>query len=305
VTGGTGFLGRQIVEGCRRRGEDVTVLGLEELPDTPTMVVDLTQPGIDLGEKSFDVVYHLAGLAHFIPKTDDDARKFFDVNVEGTKNLLSALSLSEPPEAILFVSTVAVYGLETGEMIAEDQARQATDPYGLSKIDAEDVLHGWATGKNTRLSILRLPLVAGPNPVGNLGAMVSALKARRYVNIAGGRARRSMVLARDVADAMPLAADHGGTYHLTDGHHPSFAELSSSLAGRIGVRQPGNLPKLPAHMLAAAGDALGWMTRKEMPFNSRKLGKMSASFTFSDEAAREQLKWSPSRVVDHPQDVVG
>ena len=114
-----------------------------------------------------------------------------------------------------------------------------------------------------------------------------------------------MVLGRDVADAMPIAAERGGTYHLTDGHHPSFAELSRSLSLRLGMRPPGNLPKIPAHLLAAAGDAFGWLVRKDAPFNSRKLRKMTSSLTFSDENARQRLGWSPSRVIDHPEDVVG
>ena len=51
-----------------------------------------------------------------------------------------------------------------------------------------------------------------------------------------------MVAADDVAAILPRVAECGGTYHLTDGHHPTFAEVESAMARSLGVRVPPRIP---------------------------------------------------------------
>ena len=66
------------------------------------------------------------------------------------------------------------------------------------------------------------------NPPGNLNALIEGIKSGKYANIAGGKACRSMVLAEDLSDFIPMVIDKGGTYNLTDGYSPSFFEISSN-----------------------------------------------------------------------------
>ena len=56
----------------------------------------------------YDVVFHAAGKAHSIPKTEAEKQAFFDVNLQGTKNLYAALEKAGIPTAFIFVSSVAV-----------------------------------------------------------------------------------------------------------------------------------------------------------------------------------------------------
>src|SRR5690606_7779589 len=144
----------------------------------------------------------------------------------GTEHLLAALERqARLPEAFVLVSTVAVYGREAGEGLTEATPREAEDPYGLSKRQAEDAVQAWGARHGVRVGIVRLPLVAGTGAPGNLGAMVQAIRRGRYLGIGDGSARRSVVLAADVARVLPAVAERGGTYNLTDGRHPSFAEI--------------------------------------------------------------------------------
>src|SRR5690606_10001990 len=112
-----------------------------------------------------------AGKAHGIPNSATEEKVFFDVNYQGTVNLCKALEQSILPKAFIFVSTVAVYGVDFDENISEEHPLKGETPYALSKIKAELYLTEWCTKNDVILSIIRPSLIAGPNAPGNLGAM--------------------------------------------------------------------------------------------------------------------------------------
>ena len=240
------------------------------------------------------MVIHAAGKAHFVPTSRKHVEEFFNVNVGGTRNLLTGLEkLATLPKSIVFISTVAVYGLDTGILINEQASLQAKDPYGLSKIQAEELIQEWCLKNNVTSAILRLPLIAGPNPPGNLRSMISGIQRGYYVNIAGGTARKSMVLADEVAKILLKAGHVGGIYNLTDGCHPSFAELSEIIANQLVKSKPRSLPFWVAEVLATIGDLGGSLA----PINSNKLQKVISDLTFDDSKARELLGWNPTPVL--------
>jgi nucleoside-diphosphate-sugar epimerase len=243
-------------------------------------------------------------LAHRVPRTGAEGALFFQVNVEGTKNLLRALERTDKlPEAVVLISTVAVYGREEGMQLDETTPRKAIEPYGASKREAEDFLMAWCSRHGVRAGVVRLPLVAGSNAPGNLGAMVGALRKGTYLGIGSGAARRSMVMASDVAQVLPEVARAGGVYNLTDGYHPSFMEFETALANAMGRRAPRRLPLRVARLGARLGDVVQKTIGINVPFTSRTLTKMSSTLTLSDERARKELGWSPSPVLDHAREL--
>jgi nucleoside-diphosphate-sugar epimerase len=305
VTGGSGFVGREIVRYLKERGQEIVILGRSSVPGYPTIAADLGRGDIDLRARHFAHVYHAAGLAHAEPHTQEEAERFTVVNLEGTRALLVALEhCRERPESFLYVSTVAVYGVDRGELLDETTERRATDPYGLSKRRAEDLVLEWGARHGVRTAVVRLPLVAGPGAPGNLGRMLAALSTGRYLGVGDGAARRSMVRLTDVVRVLPRMADVGGVFHLTDGSHPSFAELESAVAEALGRRPPRHLPTPLARAAAQAGDVLEFLTRRRMPFNRRTLVKMTSTLTFSDERARRVLGWQPTRVLDFVEELL-
>lgn len=242
-----------------------------------------------------DLIIHSAGKAHSIPKTIRQKEEFFDVNVTGTRNLLRGLDQSPTlPKAFVFISSVAVYGLDKGRNIKELHPLNAKDPYGVSKIQAEEIIQEWCFKNNVICTILRLPLLVGQNPPGNLGAMIKGIRKSYYFNIAGGNARRSMLMAEDVARFILPVAEIGGVYNLTDGCHPSFKELSAVIAKQLDKKNPGNLPAWLAQSLAKTGDIIG----SKFPVNSNKLEKITSDLTFDDTKAREAFGWNPTPVLE-------
>ena len=72
---------------------------------------------------------HIAGKAHSVPKTEQEAQTFFDVNLRGTQNLVKGLErLDTLPRAFLFISTVAVYGVDQGTNISETHPLKGDTP---------------------------------------------------------------------------------------------------------------------------------------------------------------------------------
>lgn len=287
-TGGTGFLGKNAMPILTERYE-VTTCGItNDDMVKANLVSEVPQlPG------QYDVVLHACGKAHVVPKTEAERQAFFDVNYVGTKHLCEALKKVGVPKALIFISTVAVYGCESGELITEEHPLEGETPYAKSKRMAEAYLTEWCKANNVVLGILRPSLLAGKNAPGNLGAMVNGIRKGFYMNIAGGKVVKSILMAEDIARLVPLVAEKGGVYNVCDTRQPSFGEISKSVAKQLGKHEPLNIPYWLAWCMAKVGDLLG----NKAPINSYKLSKMTESLTFSNEKARKELGWEPIDVL--------
>ena len=195
-TGASGFLGNN-VRPLLEEVYDVVTMGLLPQDD---YVVNIAKEIPKLRER-YDIVLHAAGKAHFVPKTEVERQVFFDVNLQGTKNLCTALEQGGVPRVFIFISTVAVYGCDFGENITEEHPLNGVTPYAMSKRLAEEYLQKWCYKHNVILGIIRPSLIAGPYPPGNLGSMIQGIRSGKYLSIAGSQARKS------VAKSMALIGD--------------------------------------------------------------------------------------------------
>ena len=289
-TGASGFLGINL-KPLIAENFNITTLGLTDMDDIQENLAN----NVPVLQSNFDLVLHAAGKAHSIPKSKAEEKVFFDVNLQGTMNLCAALEKSGIPKSFIFISTVAVYGLESGEDITEDFPLNGTTPYALSKIQAETFLTEWCHRNNVILTILRPSLIAGPNPPGNMGAMIKGIKTGKYLSIGGGKARKSVLMVQDIARLIPLVADRGGIYNVCDSNHPGFRELERLICRQLNKSGVISIPLFLAKIVAKTGDFLG----KYAPFNSVKLSKMTNSLTFSNEKAKKELDWQPMDVIEN------
>ena len=289
-TGASGFLGyniRPILE----KTYDVHTVGLTDNDDIKINMAKEVPPI----NTHYDVVLHAAGKAHTVPKTEAEKQVFYDVNYQGTVNLCKALENVGIPKVIVFISTVAVYGCEFGENIDEYHPLKGDSPYAKSKIMAEEYLTEWCLDHQVRLGILRPSLLAGKNAPGNLGAMVTGIMKGYYMNIAGGKVVKSILMAEDIARLVPILEEKGGVYNVCDTRQPSFGEISMSVARQLGKGEPLDIPYWLAWCMAKVGDLFG----NKAPINSYKLEKMTKSLTFSNEKARMELGWEPLDVLEN------
>ncbi len=305
ITGAPGFLGCYLRQEMEEIGCDVYTLSRSSTGPGRHVRCDLA--GADAPprfDSAFQWVVHAAGKAHVVPKTESERQSFYDVNVKGTETLLKALERAPgKPKAMVFISSVAVYGRETGEMIDEDAPLLASDPYGKSKIQAEELVLNWGRKHDVIVGVARLPLVAGADPPGNLGDMIRAIRRGCYFRVGNGSAQRSWVWAADVAHILSKIAQIGGVFNLSDGCHPAMADIEDGLARLMGKGPVKSIPVWLAKSLALAGDVLNGAGVCFFPFNTRRMKKMNQSLTFSDQKARRLMGWNPTNVIHRMDEV--
>ncbi|WP_291967375.1 NAD-dependent epimerase/dehydratase family protein [Maribacter sp.] len=291
ITGGNGFLGSYFVKHWSGKGHDVLTLGRGDNSDI-RCDIKAEVPEI---EQDIDYVIHIAGKAHSIPKTKADEDDFYNVNVNGTVNLLKGIE-NKGIKGLMFISSVAVYGAKDGSNITEENELKATDSYGKTKIEAEKIITEWGLEQKITVSIIRPPLIIGKNAPGNLGKMITGIEKGRYFNIADGNAKRSVVLAEDLAEFSTALITIGGVYNLTDGFDASFHQLSDVISKKKNKKRVKNMPLWLAKGIAKIGDSIEMILKKEAPFSTKKLKQMTTDLTFSSDKATA-IGWRPKKVV--------
>ena len=128
--------------------------------------------------------------------------------------------------------------------------------------------------------------------------MINCIKSGRYFRIGRGGARKSMVCATDVVSILPVVAQKGGIYNLTDGYHPTFAELEDSITNSLHMKPVKQMPVFVALLAGITGSILEKVSGKKMPINRRAVIKIRSPLTFSDRKAREELGWQPTGVLE-------
>lgn len=289
-TGASGFLGYN-VKPILSEQYDITTIGITEQDD----IISNIAKDVPFLPQQYDVVLHAAGKAHIYPKTQEEVQSFYDVNLQGTINLCIALEKVGLPKSFIFISTLDVYGLAVGENIDETCSKNPTTHYAISKLQAEEYLEKWAKKNGVVLGILRPSLMTGPNPPGNLKAMINGIKKGYYVNISGGHTRKSLMMIHDIAYLVPKIENVGGTYNVCDNRHPSYKELGICISQQLGKSYyPLSIPFWIAWCMAKIGDWVGIL-----PIDSHRLEQLTKSNTYSNEKAKKNLNWEPLDVIEN------
>ena len=284
-------MGKYILRSLEYLNYSVSTVGRSE---SSTIRVDLSEGVLAINDQ-YELVIHVAGKAHMVPKTKEEEQDFYKVNLEGTKNLLN--SFKSHPKFFVFISSVSVYGLDSGVKITEDCPLKAVDPYGESKLLAEKEVLKWGIENNVKTTILRLPLLLGHNAPGNLRTIIDGVIKRYYFNIGSGNVQKSMVLAEDVANFIPQIMNKGGVYNLTDGYHPSFREISLAIATFYNKSRPRSLNYYLVLLIANISQFFSKKTGVKLPINKLQFLKMTQELTFDDNKAKNN-GWRPSEVLN-------
>jgi nucleoside-diphosphate-sugar epimerase len=302
VTGATGFLGSTLVPMLREEGHDVRVLVRSGLPfpDADVVKGDVRDPdSVRRALAGVDGLYHLAGL---VSRDPADARKMYDLHVEGTRNLLTAAAHSGLRRIVLASSsgTIGVSRVRRVATEEDDYPIEAVGnwPYYLSKIYEEKIAIEFSR-RGLPLVILNPSLLLGPGDarMSSTQDIFRFLMGRIPVMPRGGI---SFVDVRDAAKAFVAALTRGnvGERHLLGAANWEFSEFFARL-GRIAHRPP-PLLRMPSPLKIAAAH---WMERwardqgrePDLPASDVEMGEC---WFFIDSSKSERL------LGFHPRDPV-
>ena len=241
VTGASGFIGRHLVAHLTRQGIPTRTLSRSALPGSDHVRADVLT---DFSEHATgcDCIVHLAGMSD-ASASFDHALDFARVNVLGTLNALEAARRNNA--TFVLASSQRVYRPGT-RPISEDAVLGPVDPYGQTKVQAEEWAELYANLYEIPVTILRLFSVYGPGQMAGVSSGVVSIlvKNAREGQPLRVRARqiRDFIDVRDVVRAIELAVrrrpDRTAIYNVGTGQPSSIAELGELVRGILQVSVP-------------------------------------------------------------------
>ena len=305
VTGGTGFIGQHLLRALRERGVGCRALARPE-SDTAALAGldiewargDLTDPaslrGIAAG---VDVVYHLAATGHVAALTEEEYRRFRQVNVEGTRNLLAACQGERLSRFVHFSSTAAM-GTIRRKRIDETTPCQPITPYQKSKRESElAALAAWRQW-GVPVVALRPCMVYGPGGAGEFVKFCRLFARGVFPRVGRGANLTPLVHVADVVQAAWLAGERGrpGEVYLVAGERSyPLAELRAEILAALGLRRPYlYLPLWLALAGAGALEIMSKITGGAPPVTRRNILSTTASRVFDIGKARAELGYRPA-----------
>src|SRR5438477_7471132 len=303
LTGGSGFVGSYVAEQLSALGHTVRALVrpcsdskfLKTLPNiefTAGAVEDRTS--LDAAVRGVDAVVHVAGLVKA-----RQPREFFQVNTEGTKNLIGAAEAHAPGlKRFVYVSSLAAVGPSAdGKPVADDAAPRPVTQYGRSKLAAEQAV--LAARDRLPVTVIRPPLIYGPRDRETL-AFFTSVKNGVLPVLGDGRNTLSVVYGEDCAAAVVRAAvsdgPSGRAYFVDDGSvyvwRDALAEVEKAMGKRAFFRL--GLPMAAVQVAAAASQLSGKVTRTAQTLTLDKVNELKQRhWVCEGSGARRDLGWHP------------
>lgn len=265
VTGASGFIGRALLARLAAEGQAVRAAvrgGAADLGVEQVRVGDLgPDTDWDAAVRGRDVVIHTAARVHMInERAADPLTEFRRANVEGTLRLARSAAAAGV-RRFVFVSSIKVNGEETqpGRPFRADDPSAPADPYGVSKLEAEQGLRRIAAESGIQFTIVRPPLVYGPGVKANFLDLMRALHRGVPLPIGAIHNKRTLVALDNLVDLLATCTIHPAAANAVllagDGEDLSTTELALRLAAALGVRA--RLLPVPAALLERAARLLG------------------------------------------------
>lgn len=303
VTGAGGFLGGHVCRAFAERG--VPVRALTRHPSTVTQaslelapVAGLDDlPGLRRALADVDTVIHLAAHVHqgtTPPACTPAAAPYRAVNVEGTRALLEA-SVAAGVRDFMFASSVKAVG-ERNEVPWTETTRPApVDAYGVTKLEAEQLVRDQARRFGLHAPILRLPLVYGPEMKANALRLFQAVAHGVPLPVGGIANRRSFLFTGNfVAAMLTVLANEAGddTFFVSDGEDLSTAELAREIGRALG-RKPRILrvPDGALQVIGRVGDVLARVV--PFPLTTAAVERLTGSLTVDSSKLTRATGYRP------------
>ncbi len=273
------------VRGVRRRSS--TKPAIDQVNDC--FIIGDLGPETDWADslEDIDVVVHLAARVHQLNDTSENPlQDYRRINTQGTAHL-AGCAAKAGVKRFIFLSSIKVSGESTtaGNGFVETDPAQPSDPYGISKYEAELALNELHASTDMQVVILRPPLVYGPGVRANFLKLFSLVNRGVPLPLGCVDNRRSFIYIGNLVDVLirclqdPKAA--GNTYLLAD-VVLSTPELIREIAAALGKRA--YLLPIPLWLFRSVLTVIG-----KRPVYDRLTG----SLRVNTAKLQADLNWSP------------
>jgi nucleoside-diphosphate-sugar epimerase len=300
VTGATGLVGGALVRALVRDGAQVHALARRSSDRSSLDDVAVTwhEGDVTVPSSLTGILADAKWIIHASGRLGEAGvpeRVYEQVNVDGTRNILTkALDMRNRPR-VLHVSSPGVLGPIAGDPATEDAALAPSNPYERSKAAAEEVARGFAA-RGLEVVIARPEFIYGPGDRHVLG-LFKAICRGHFFYINGGRHSCHPTFIADAVAGMLLCLSRGRpgeAYHITGPRPITFRELGDTIANALGVRAPSlSMPKWSASLGATGLEALGRLFALTPPLSRSGVAFFSEDRRFSWQKAHEELGYSP------------
>ena len=300
ITGSTGFVGAALVKQlaslmtCQVRAL-VRSKGVVFADSVNPVYVGsdyLTSGNVPL--TGVDVLIHCAARVHVMSDASSDPlSEYRKINVDGTLNLAKQAAQSGV-KRFIFISSIKVNGEETqvGTPFTAEDIPAPSDPYGVSKMEAEQQLMSLGKEIGMEIVVIRPVLVYGPGVKANFRSMMNWLNKGWPLPLGAIRNQRSFVALENLIDLIITCIEHPGAanqvFLASDGYDMSTTQLLKQLGEALG--RPARLIPVPVSILVRAASLLGRRSAAQ---------RLCGSLQVDIRKSRELLGWCPPSTVEN------
>ncbi|HEX5716524.1 MAG TPA: NAD-dependent epimerase/dehydratase family protein [Thermoanaerobaculia bacterium] len=307
VTGGTGFTGKALVRRLIEMGHQVVALdykeGLktQEIRDWGAEVILGSVTDMDVVRRSVEgaeVVHHVAAAFR---EMDVPERHYYEVNVEGTRNVLQA-ALDAGVRKVIYCSTCGVHGNVDHPPAGEDAPIRPADYYQRTKWEAEPVAREFFE-RGLRTTILRPAAIYGPGDPERFYLIFKRVAGGTFPMFGNGRTLYHPLYIDNLVDAFILAMEDGRgdgeAYLIADEQYIEIEDLVRRVARSLGTDV--KIPHYPVWPVVVAGHIVEKACKPfgiNPPIFPRRVDWYRQNRAFRIDKARKDLGYQPGVGID-------
>lgn len=314
VTGATGHIGNVLVRKLLEKGYEVKALVLKKeeqnvLEGLGVEIVYGDVTNLESLNKAFEgvqIVFHLAGI---IEIGSGNKKRTYQVNVEGTQNVIQACKEQKVKRLVYTSSVHAIEELPNGQTISETTEFGKEKVKGVyAKTKAEATKEVLAAGdENLEVIVVHPSGVIGPYEYlpSNLGQLIiDCAKGKMGAYLEGGY---NFVDVRDVANGIVLAAEKGKTKncYILAGHKVTVKELMKLIEEITGVKAPKfKIARWFAYATGFLSELYYKMVKQKPLFTSYAVYTLGTNCNFSSHKAMKELGYTIRPIKETLKDTI-
>ena len=292
VIGGSGFVGSKLISKLDKK----EVYNLDKRPSpffkNISSLVDITKPEQIKFQKNTETVILLAAEHK---DNISPTSLYYDVNVEGTKNVLNEMDKSNIKN-LIFTSSVAIYGINKNNP-NENHEVDPFNHYGKSKWEAEKVIQKWfsKSPKSKSATIIRPTVIFGERNRGNVYNLLKQICIGKFIMIGSGENKKSMAYVSNVVhfimNRIKMSEKGVNIYNYSDSPDLNMNQLVSIIEKKMSLKIPKfKIPYMIGIIFGYIFDIIAILTKKEVNISSVRVKKFCATTQFNSEKAHSVFK---------------